>query len=57
MTEDFESIGGLVLGEVNGTPQAGEKVTIDHCEFTIRKVANNRITELVLEIQQEKDEE
>ena len=57
VTEDFESIGGLVLGEVNGTPQAGEKVTIDHCEFTIRKVANNRITELVLEIQQEKDEE
>ena len=46
-----------MLGEVNGTPEEGEKVTIDCCTFTIRKVVNNRITELVLEIQKEKKDE
>ena len=37
-SEDFESIGGLVLGEVSGVPEIDEEVQIDNVLFRIVKM-------------------
>lgn len=55
-SEDFESIGGLVLGAVNGSPILHQQVAIDNCIFTIEKIDKNRIEQLKLTIVN-KDEE
>lgn len=49
-SEDFESIGGLVLGAVGGSPKLHEQVVINHCIFTIEKIDKNRIAQLKLTI-------
>lgn len=56
-SEDFESIGGLVLGAVNGSPVLHQKVAIGNGIFTIEKIDKNRIEQLKLTIiGKEKDE-
>ena len=49
-SEDFESIGGLILGEVNGSPRFRQEIQIDNCLFTIEKIDRNRIARLSLKI-------
>jgi len=58
-TEDFESIGGLVLGEMQGVPEVRAQVTIDGCLFTVERVDKNRIISLKLKVpvNEDKDEE
>lgn len=60
-SEDFESIGGLVLGEVDGSPELNQVVKIDDVLFTIIAIEKNRITRLRLELvsatEEEDDEE
>jgi putative hemolysin len=56
-SEDFESIGGLVLGAVNGSPELHQKVVIDNCIFTIEKIDKNRIEQLKLTIVEKEKEE
>lgn len=58
-SEDFESIGGLVLGAVGGSPELHQQVVINHCVFTIEKIDKNRIAQLKLTIpkQDEKSED
>lgn len=49
-SEDFESIGGLVLGEVSGVPEIDEEVQIDNVLFRIVKMHKNRIAQLKVTI-------
>ncbi|UTY38470.1 hemolysin family protein [Allocoprobacillus halotolerans] len=60
-SEDFESIGGLVLGQCNGSPEMNQVIVIDGIEFTIKEIDKNRIVLLhlkkVLEDEEEKGEE
>lgn len=56
-SEDFESIGGLVLGEVSGVPEIDEEVQIDNVLFRIVKMHKNRIAQLKVTILEEKEEE
>lgn len=54
-TEDFESIGGLVLGECNGTPELNQVLKIDDVLLTIKQIDKNRIVQLELELIQEEE--
>ena len=45
-SDDFDSIGGFVLGKLEVFPTAGSAVQHDNIEFTIESVANNRIETL-----------
>lgn len=54
-TEDFESIGGMVLGEVNGVPQIGQEVIIGRATFTIQKIHKNRIEQLKMVLNRKED--
>lgn len=54
-SEDFESIGGLVLGQCNGSPELNQVLKIDNALLTIKQIHKNRIVQLELELL--KDEE
>lgn len=61
-SEDFESIGGLVLGQCHGSPEIHQALEIDGALLTIEKIDKNRIVQLKLtlledEIEEEEDEE
>ena len=45
-TEDFDSIGGFVLGELEDFPAEGDEIRYGGAQFTVEKVANNRIETL-----------
>lgn len=49
-SEEFESIGGLVLGAVGGVPEINQKVVIDSGLFVIEKIEKNRIETLRLTV-------
>jgi putative hemolysin len=45
-SEDFDSIGGFVLGEMGGLPEEGEVIIIEGITFKVEKVEKNRIETL-----------
>jgi len=49
-SDDYDSIGGYVVGALGKIPEAGEKVTIDNVTFTIESAARNRIEKLRVNI-------
>ena len=55
-SEDFESIGGLVLGECSGTPELNQVLEIDHTLLTVKEIDKNRIVQLELEVLDNDDE-
>lgn len=49
-SEDFESIGGLILGEISKVPEIDEEVKIGNVQFRIVKMHKNRIAQLKVTI-------
>ena len=45
-SEQFDSIGGFILGELNRLPHNGEIFEYDNIKFTIEKVHKNRIVKI-----------
>lgn len=56
-SENFESIGGLVLGQCNGSPELNQVLKIDNTLLTIKEIDKNRIVSLELELLKEEDKE
>ena len=56
-SEDFESIGGLVLGEFSGVPKIKDKIEFSGVTIIIEKMHKNRIELLRLIIHEMKEEE
>lgn len=56
-SEEFESIGGLVLGAVGGVPKINQKVVIDNGLFVIEKIEKNRIETLRLTVMEDKKQD
>ena len=56
-SEDFESIGGLLLGQCNGSPELDQAFKIDNVLFTIKQIDRNRIVQLEMEILEESEDE
>ena len=56
-SEDFESIGGLVLGEFSGVPKIKDKIEFPGVTIIIEKMHKNRIGLLRLIIHEMKEEE
>ncbi|MDD8048278.1 MAG: hemolysin family protein [Thomasclavelia sp.] len=53
--EDFESIGGLVLGEFSGVPNVNDRIDIDNVTYIITKMHKNRIAQLKMIINESDD--
>lgn len=49
-SEDFESIGGLILGEVKSVPKVNDVISIENVDLKILRVVNNRIDRLKITI-------
>lgn len=45
-SEDFESIGGLVLGQFSGVPKVNDRIRYDQTTIIITKMQKNRIEQL-----------
>ena len=49
-SEDYDSIGGLVIGLLDHLPEAGEDVVVDHVRIVVDRVEKNRIDKVRLYI-------
>ena len=56
-SEDFESIGGLVLGEFSGVPKVNDRIHFANTTIIICKMHKNRIEQLRILIKEEKEKE
>lgn len=57
-SEDFESIGGLVLGQFSGVPEVDDQIILDEAIFKIVEMHKNRIEKLLVTlVKKEEDEE
>lgn len=56
-SEDYESIGGLVIGLLEHLPEEGEAVDCGNIRLVVEHVEKNRIDKIRLFIQQESDRE
>lgn len=45
-TDDFDSIGGYIIGEFGRLPEEGERIVHDNAEFIVELVEKNRIEKL-----------
>lgn len=55
-SEDYDSIGGFIIGLLDHLPEEGEKVTHKTLRFVVDKVDRNRIDKIHLYIQEEETE-
>lgn len=56
-SEEFESIGGMVLGACNGVPELHHKLILDEVEIEVEKIHKNRIALLKLTMPKERIKE
>ena len=54
-SEDYDSIGGFVIGLLDHLPEAGEEGTYQNLRFVVEKMDRNRIDEIHLYIQSKED--
>ncbi|SCZ80560.1 putative hemolysin [Acidaminobacter hydrogenoformans DSM 2784] len=45
-TEDFDSIGGFIIGEFGRLPEVGDRIEHDNAEFVVESIEKNRIEKL-----------
>ncbi len=50
VSDDFDSIGGFVIGKVGELPDVGQTVELDDLVFTIERVENNRIERMKVKL-------
>ncbi len=48
--ENYETIGGLIVNEIEGIPQEHEDVRINNFKFTIEEVSSTKIDVVLLKI-------
>ncbi len=56
-SEDYDSIGGLVIGLLDHLPEEGEEVSHENLKLVVEKVEKNRIDKIHLYIQEDAPEE
>lgn len=56
-SEDYDSIGGLVIGRLDHLPEEGEEVDYKNLHFKVEKMDKNRIEKIRILIQPVKDEQ
>ncbi len=56
-SEDYDSIGGLVIGLLDHLPEEGEEVSHENLKLVVEKVEKNRIDKIHLYIQEDVPEE
>ena len=52
-TEDFDTIGGFVFGEIGSLPEIGQEVSYKNLAFTVKSLDKNRIDQILMKIDHE----
>ena len=55
-SEDYDSVGGLVIGLLDHLPDAGESVDYENLHLIVERVEKNRIDKIRLQIRSEEEE-
>ncbi len=56
-SEDYDSIGGLVLDSIDRIPEDNETVTLDDgTKLTVKGIKNNRIVSVFVELPESEEE-
>lgn len=55
ISEDFDSIGGFVIGLFDRFPNTGEEIRFEHLIFKVEETLNNRINQIRIFITQKED--
>lgn len=50
-TEDFDTIGGFVFGEIGFLPEIGQSVSYKNLTFTVKSLDKNRIDKIVMKVE------
>lgn len=56
-SENYESLGGLIIEQLERLPQKGDSVTIDNCKLTVIKMDDKRIDYVKVQILPPEDKE
>lgn len=56
-SEDYDSVGGLIIGLLDHLPEEGEEVADDGIRFVVTKVDKNRIDRVKIILPKEEKEE
>jgi Mg2+/Co2+ transporter CorC len=51
-SEDFDTIGGLVLGHLGRAPQVGDRIVLDSHVFRVNEVDGTRVASLMVREEQ-----
>lgn len=49
-SEDFDSLGGFIMGELGRLPKVGETVMCENVKFTVESISNHRIQKIRMQI-------
>jgi CBS domain containing-hemolysin-like protein len=55
-SEDFDTIGGLVLGQLGRPPEVGDEVVLDGYDLRVDEVDGQRVAQVVVHKREEEDE-
>lgn len=50
VSEDFDSLGGFIMGELGRLPEVGEAVVHENVKFTVQSISNHRIQKIRVQI-------
>ena len=42
-SEEFDSVGGLLIGELGRFPEQNEEITLNNIKFTVEEIDKNRV--------------
>ena len=42
-SEEFDSVGGLLIGEFGRFPEQNEEITLNNIKFTVEEIDKNRV--------------
>ena len=56
VTEDYESLGGLIIEHLDRLPNKGDSVVIDNCKLTVIKMDEKRIDLVKVVVTPKEDE-
>ena len=55
-SDHYESVGGLIIEQLERIPKTGDVVRIDNCKFTVIDMDSNRVESVAVDVQPVKKE-
>ena len=54
-SEEYDSVGGIIIEKIDRFPEKGENIEIDGINFLVEEVSKNRIDKVIVDITNKKN--